>query len=152
MKDLIDNCSKNYLIIKDYPLEVPPESKFIELYKGFRQGLSSVPDNLIADEYSSFHKLHQECLKIYGHEPNSYFTIEGKSGSGTERHFDGCDVIHWQCHGQSEWTLESDGETEVVVLNAGDIIWFKRGVHHTVMNLTDKFSVIFMAMENKYGV
>lgn len=151
MKDLIDSCTDDYLIIRNLDIPVPPPSTFERLYASGKSGLASVPEELYKDPETPFYKLRELCLEVYG-EPNSYFTLEGNPGSGTERHMDGCDVIHWQAYGSAEWIIESPSKSETTILNQGDLIWFKRGVYHTVINQSRKFSVVFMAMENKYGV
>ena len=48
--------------------------------------------------------------------------------------------------GKSEWTFydnPTEGTETKFILNAGDVVWFKKGKNHSVQNLEDKFSIIF---------
>ena len=81
----------------------------------------------------------------------SLLLISGNTeGHGTARHSDQSNVLHWQCVGSSEWTFYDNPEIGVetkVMLNAGDIIWFKKDKDHSVKNLEDKYSIVFNEVE-----
>lgn len=89
-----------------------------------------------------------ECSNTYGVKTTPLL-IEGKAeGQGTKKHSDEADVIHWQCLGKSEWTMydnPTEGTETKFILNAGDVVWFKKHQDHSVQNLEDKFSIIFMS-------
>jgi hypothetical protein len=109
-------------------------------------------------ENKDVNDFYNECLSMYD-ETNTYYIISGEKGSETGRHSDDADVIHQQCMGKSEWTMyegliESHQERQniekkmtKIILNAGDVIWFKKHQEHSVQNLEDKFSIIFMSNE-----
>ena len=152
-KDVIKE--KNYVVFKNN-LESPDLSLFTDLYKNRTEVLDAYAKNYsnikIASggflENPSVKEFYSKCLEIYG-EPNTFYTFEGAKNSGSNTHSDSADVIHWQCHGKSEWTLYDDTSEPVkIILEPGDVIWFKKGQKHSTFNLEPKMSLIFMSNED----
>jgi hypothetical protein len=147
--------TNSYVVIKNYA--TPPDAllfnkayAFQENVKNLEDGkplgpMKTIPEYFFENE--SVNNFYNECLSIYG-EKTTMLLIEGKAwGSPTTRHSDEADVIHWQCSGSSEWTFydhpEKGFETKII-LSSGDVIWFKKHQDHSVQNLEDKVSIIFM--------
>jgi beta-galactosidase beta subunit len=152
-KDVVKE--KNYVVFKNN-LESPDLSLFADLYKNRVDVWDTLAKNYsnikIASgsflENSSVNKFYNKCLEIYG-EPNTFYTFEGAANTGSAVHSDSADVIHWQCHGKSEWTLYDDTSKPVkIILEPGDVIWFKQGQRHSTFNLEPKMSLIFMSNED----
>ena len=133
-----------------YELNKPYEKKehFIDSYGKNLGPMMSLPEYFFEDE--NVNNFYNECSDLYGVK-TTLLLIEGRAvGSPTSRHCDASDVIHWQCMGKSEWTFydnPTEGVETKIILNAGDIMWFKKDKDHSVVNLEDKFSIIFMASD-----
>ncbi len=87
-----------------------------------------------------------ECLDAYPESIDTYmlYMIKGYGFSGSPRHQDPTDVIHWQCVGSSNWIIEDDSESiHEIVLNPGDVLWFKKYAFHSVSNSDIKYGVVF---------
>ena len=152
-RDLIKE--KNYVVFKNN-LESPDLSLFVNLYKNKTDVYDTPARNYsnikIASgsflENSSVNQFYSKCLEVYG-EPNTFYTFEGAANTGSDTHTDSADVIHWQCYGKSEWTLYNGIEnSEKIILEPGDVIWFKQGQRHSTFNLEPKMSLIFMSNED----
>jgi hypothetical protein len=145
----------NFVIFRNYA--TPPDVSLF--YKAFGAKKELLADDgfdygpmRVMPEYFFYHKdvsdFYDECSEVFG-EKTTPLLIEGHSkGKGTDRHHDLADVIHWQCSGQSEWTFydnPTDGSETKIILNGGDIIWFKKNNDHSVENLKDKQSIIVMS-------
>jgi hypothetical protein len=152
-RDLIKE--KNYVVFKNN-LEPPDLSLFVNLYKNKTDVYDTPARNYsnikIASgsflENSSVNQFYSKCLEVYG-EPNTFYTFEGAANTGSDTHTDSADVIHWQCYGKSEWTLYNGIEnSEKIILEPGDVIWFKQGQRHSTFNLEPKMSLIFMSNED----
>ena len=115
--------------------------------------MNSVPSVFFENENVS--RFYNECTEIYK-DPNTFYAFSVPADT-TERHSDLADVIHWQCSGVSEWVMYEglvafdderkniEKKSETVRLNPGDVIWFKAGQEHMVINLEPKYSIIFMS-------
>ena len=159
-RDIFD--SKNYVVLRNYikPLDV-------SLFKNIYDNKMPVIDSHGYD-YSSMHpvprhffenesvvRFYDECVSIYK-DPNTFYAFSVPADT-TERHSDLADVIHWQCSGTSEWVMYEglvafgderkniEKKSETIKLHPGDVIWFKAGQEHMVVNLESKYSIIFMS-------
>lgn len=159
LSSLNDN---NYVVFRNY-MDKMDESLITNIFKSKQkiydqngnnlECIRLVPQSLMSND--NVNKFYSECFSIYG-DNNTFYVIEGVKSKeiATEKHHDLSDVIHWQCVGQSEWTIynglytESKDDFVKVILNAGDVIWFKEGLEHQVINKQDKFSIIFMSNKN----
>lgn len=145
----------NYVVFRNYATP-PSRSLFDKAYEKIDSVTNSddgkplgpmktVPEYFFEDENVS--NFYDECSELYNSK-TTLLLIEGKGlGSPTTRHSDLNDVIHWQCLGKSEWTFydnPTEGSETKVIMNAGDVIWFKKDKDHSVQNLEDKFAIIFM--------
>lgn len=146
---------KKYVVFKNN-FDSPDIKAFMDLYKN-KIDVYNTPARNYSNikivsgsflENPSVNKFYNNCLEIYG-EPNTFYTFEGASKTGTDIHTDSADVIHWQCYGKSEWTMHDgiDGPIKII-LEAGDAIWFKQGQRHSTFNLEPKMSLIFMSNED----
>jgi hypothetical protein len=147
--------SNGYILFRNYA--TPPEkSLFDKAYQETEDVTNSddgkplgpmkkVPEyffeNKMVDDF------YKECAGVYNVD-TTLLLIEGKGGgSPTTKHSDLADVIHWQCSGKSEWTFydnPKEGLETKLIMNAGDVMWFKKNQDHSVQNLEDKFGIIFM--------
>lgn len=145
----------NYVVFKNY-VKPPDVSLFNKAYETIEVVTNSddgkplgpmkaMPEYFFEDKNVS--NFYDECSSFYNSR-TTLLLIEGKGGgSPTTRHSDLNDVIHWQCLGKSEWTFydnPTEGSETKVIMNAGDVIWFKKDKDHSVQNLEDKFAIIFM--------
>jgi hypothetical protein len=138
------NPPEKYLFDKAYA-----EKKSVEHNDGYNYGpMAIMPENFF--ENKSVNDFYNECSDLYGVK-TSLLLISGNSkGQSTARHSDQSNVLHWQCVGSSEWTFYNNPEIGVetkVMLNAGDIIWFKKDNDHSVRNLENKYSIVFNEVE-----
>lgn len=147
--------ANGYVIFRNYA--TPPDaSLFNQVYKRRKNVTNSedgkslgsmkiVPEYFFEDNGVS--DFYNECLSIYG-KKTTMLLIQGKGlADPTTRHSDLADVIHWQCSGLSEWTFydhPAEGSETKIIMNSGDAIWFKKNQDHSVQNLEDKVSIIFM--------
>lgn len=157
--------ANNYVVIKNYAAQLESflfnkvyekNERVLDHFGGDYSSIKIVPKYFF--ENKDVDNFYNECLSIYDKE-NTYYIINGDKGSGTSRHSDMADVIHWQCVGQSEWTMYEgliedsqerqniEKESTKIILNPGDVIWFKKNQEHSVVNLENKFSIIFMSNE-----
>jgi hypothetical protein len=147
--------SNRYIIFRNYA--TPPDSALFKKAYELRSDVTNSQDgkplgsmkalpeyffeNKVVDDF------YKECSGVYNVD-TTLLLIEGKGkGSPTTRHSDLADVIHWQCSGKSEWTFydnPTEGSDTKIIMNAGDVMWFKKHQDHSVQNLEDKFSIIFM--------
>lgn len=145
----------NYVVFRNYATP-PLRSLFDKAYAKTESvnnsddgkplgSMKTIPEYFFENKNVS--NFYDECSSIYGVD-TTLLLIEGKGGgSPTTKHSDLADVIHWQCSGQSEWTFynrPTEGSETKVIMNSGDAIWFKKHQDHSVQNLTDKVSIIFM--------
>lgn len=147
--------SNRYIVFRNYATP-PDKSLFYKAYQ-LRESVTNSNDGKplgsmkTVPEYFFENKdvddFYKECSGVYNPD-TTLLLIEGKGGgSPTTRHSDLADVIHWQCSGKSEWTFydnPTEGSETKIIMNAGDIMWFKKHQDHSVQNLEDKFSIIFM--------
>lgn len=147
--------ANRYVIFRNYA--TPPDaSLFDKAYKEKENvtnsddgkplgSMKTIPEYFFKDK--NVDAFYNECSSIYDVK-TTLLLIEGKGGgSPTTKHSDLADVIHWQCSGKSEWTFydnPSEGTETKIIMNAGDAIWFKKHQDHSVQNLEDKVSIIFM--------
>jgi hypothetical protein len=144
-----------YLVFRNY--STPPiKSLFEKAYntnetvmdnEGFNFGpMRALPEYFFENE--NVNNFINECSSAYNVKTTPLL-IEGQyEGHGTKKHSDEADVIHWQCMGKSEWTMydnPTEGTETKFILNAGDVVWFKKHQDHSVQNLESKFSIIFMS-------
>ena len=146
---------KNYVVFKNN-FDSPDIRAFIDLYKNRSEVFDVYAKNysnikIVSNDFlenPSVKEFYNKCLEIYG-EPNTFYTFEGAVRSGSDTHSDSADVVHWQCHGKSEWTLyDETSEPVKIILEPGDVIWFKKGQRHSTFNLEPKMSLIFMSNED----
>ena len=147
--------SNKYLVFRNYGTP-PTRSLFEKAYgpqqkvmdsRGYDFGsMRMLPEYFFENENVS--NFINECSNTYGVKTTPLI-IEGQAeGQGTKKHSDEADVIHWQCMGKSEWTMydnPTEGTETKFILNAGDVVWFKKHQNHSVQNLESKFSIIFMS-------
>lgn len=147
----------NFVIFKNY-LNPPDKYLFDNVYRpkdeirhsdGHNYGSMAIMPEIFFKN-KSVNDFYNECSDLYGVK-TALLLISGNSkGHGTARHSDQSNVLHWQCVGKSEWTFYDNpvpnAETKVI-LNAGDIIWFKKDNDHSVRNLGDKYSIVFNEVE-----
>jgi hypothetical protein len=152
-RDLIKE--KKYVVFKNN-LESPDLNLFTDLYKNRADVWDTRAKNysnikIVSNDFlqnPSVKEFYGKCLEIYG-EPNTFYTFEGAANTGSDTHSDSADVIHWQCHGKSEWTLYNETSKPLkIILEPGDVIWFKQGQEHSTFNLEPKMSLIFMSNED----
>lgn len=89
-----------------------------------------------------------ECISAYPKIDYDYYTMLSSSyrnltpdDSGTPSHTDEADTLHWQCRGATEWIIGSSSDS--VILEPGDLIWFRANTWHKTSNLTEKCSLMF---------
>jgi hypothetical protein len=146
----------NFVVFKNY-FNPPEQELFDKVYEtkrsvkhndGYNYGaMAKMPKYFFKNE--NVKNFYKECSDLYGVETD-LLLIDGNPGQGTSRHSDQSNVLHWQCTGESEWTFYDNPEPGVetkVLLNAGDIIWFKKDNDHSVKNLKLKYSIIFNEVE-----
>jgi hypothetical protein len=148
--------TNNYVVFRNYATP-PARSLFDKAYEQKENVTNSddgkplgsmkvVPEYFFED--ANVDNFYNECSSLYGIK-TTLLLIEGVGGgSPTTKHSDENDVIHWQCMGKSEWTFYDNPTDSIqfetkIILNAGDVVWFKKGKNHSVQNLEDKFSIIF---------
>jgi tRNA G10 N-methylase Trm11 len=146
----------NFVIFKNY-LNPPEKNLFEKAYAekksvehddGYNYGPMAIMPKYFF-EVKSVNDFYNECSNLYGVE-TSLLLISGNADQGTNRHSDQSNVIHWQCAGKSEWTFYNNPEPNIetkIILNAGDVIWFKKDKDHSVKNLQFKYSIIFNEVE-----
>lgn len=155
-KEALEELESNrYIVFRNYA-DPPSMSLFDKAYQikenvtnsddGKPLGsMKTVPEYFFENE--SVNNFYKECSSVYDVQ-TTLLLIEGKGGgSPTTKHSDLADVIHWQCSGKSEWTFydhPTKGAETKIIMNAGDVIWFKKHQDHSVQNLEDKVSIIFM--------
>jgi hypothetical protein len=147
--------TNNYVVFRNYATP-PARSLFDKAYEQKENVTNSddgkplgsmkvVPEYFFED--ANVDNFYNECSSLYGVKTTLLLIEGGAGGSPTTRHSDLADVIHWQCGGKSEWTFYDksswDSKTKII-MNAGDVIWFKKNQDHSVQNLEDKVSIIFM--------
>jgi hypothetical protein len=149
--------SNNYVVFRNYA--TPPDvslfnrvyvlEKRIEDAEGFNFGPMRIMPKYFF-ETKSVNNFYNDCSELYGVK-TTLLLIEGDpEGTGTDRHSDQSNVVHWQCAGKSEWTFYDNPKPGIetkVMLNAGDVIWFKKDTDHSVKNLEYKYSIIFNEVE-----
>ena len=54
-------------------------------------------------------------------------------------HSDDCEVVFWQCLGQTQWTVDDS----VYTLSPGDCIYVPRGITHDVKSLSPRMGISF---------
>jgi hypothetical protein len=138
------NPPEKYLFDKAYA-----EKKSVEDNDGYDYGpMAKMPKYFF--ENKSVNNFYNECSDLYGVRTDLLLISGNSKKPGTARHSDQSNVLHWQCFGKSEWTFYDNPEIGVetkVMLNAGDIIWFKKDKDHSVRNLGYKYSIIFNEVE-----
>lgn len=72
-------------------------------------------------------------------DAHMYMGLTAKSES-IGKHHDDCEVIFWQCIGQTEWTV---GENDKYILCPGDCIYIPKGTMHEVKSLSPRMGVSF---------
>ena len=147
----------NFVIFKNY-LNPPDKHLFDKAYQPERQvrhsdghyygSMAIMPENFF--ENKSVNDFYNECSDLYGVKTTLLLISGDPKNKGTSRHSDQSNVLHWQCFGKSQWTFYDNPEIGVetkVMLNAGDIIWFKKDNDHSVRNIGYKYSIIFNEVE-----
>jgi hypothetical protein len=150
--------TNNYVVFRNYA--TPPDASLFDKAFSWRPDVNNsddgkslasmkkLPEYFLENENVS--NFINECSNTYGVK-TTHLIIEGRiDGEGTTKHSDESDVIHWQCMGKSEWTFYDNPTDSIqfetkIILNAGDVVWFKKGKDHSVENLQAKFSIIFMS-------
>jgi hypothetical protein len=155
-KEALESLNANkYIVFRNYA--TPPEASLFDKAYAKKENVTNSDDGKPLGsmktvpkyffENESVSNFYNECSSLYGVD-TTLLLIEGKGGgSPTTKHSDLADVIHWQCSGQAEWTFYDNpvkGSETKIIMNAGDAIWFKKNQDHSVQNLTDKVSIIFM--------
>jgi|694.fasta_scaffold00118_82 hypothetical protein len=144
-----------HIIFRNYA--TPPDiSLFYKAYKT-QEDVTNSEDGKplgsmkIAPQYffedKTVDNFYKECSSVYNVQTTLLLLEGAGGGSPTTRHSDEADVIHWQCMGKSEWTMYDNptkGSETKFILNAGDVVWFKKHQDHSVQNLENKVSIIFM--------
>lgn len=148
--------TNNYVVFRNY--NTPPGASLFDKAFSWREDVNNSDDGKslasmrMLPEYffenENVSNFINECSNFYGVKTTPLI-IEGQiDGEGTTKHSDESDVIHWQCMGKSEWTMYDNptkGSETKFILNAGDVVWFKKHQDHSVQNLQPKFSIIFMS-------
>lgn len=145
----------NYVVFRNYA--TPPDlSLFEKAYKKKYKVTNSedgkpLGNMKIMPEYffenEDVNNFYKECSNLYDVKTTLLLISGNGQASPTTRHSDNGDVIHWQCSGQSEWTFydtPKEGSETKIIMNSGDVVWFKKDKDHSVQNLTNKVSIIFM--------
>lgn len=146
-REILD--ADNFVLFRNYA--TPPDVSLF--YKAYTEpeyvtGSDLGPMKILPKyffENKNVSNFYDECSNLYGVNTTLLLISGVKSENITEKHSDESDVIHWQCIGQSEWTMYDNpkGSKTKFILNAGDIVLFKESQYHSVKNLQTKFSIIF---------
>ena len=85
-------------------------------------------------------------LKTLKNRNDINYTVEGHMYMGLTAmsesfgpHSDNCEVIFWQCIGQTQWTVNN----KVYILSPGDCIYVPLGVEHDVKSLSPRMGISF---------
>lgn len=135
----------DYAVIRNWHQPTPSIREFRELYDfGFEEGRVSIKERRYPESFKVFL---DEAIKAYPDVEYEFFLMECPTfrnldpDAGTYLHTDPTDTIHWQCRGVSEWFIGPDLES--IILEPGDLLWFKAQTQHRVENLTEKYALIF---------
>tara|TARA_B110000305_G_C19244443_1_gene541588 strand:- start:393 stop:887 length:495 start_codon:yes stop_codon:yes gene_type:complete len=60
-------------------------------------------------------------------------------GGNLGPHSDDCEVLFWQCIGQTQWSVNDS----IYVLNPGDCIYVPQGMQHDVKSLSPRMGISF---------
>ena len=87
-----------------------------------------------------------EHLKNLKNRINTQYPVEGHMYMGLTAmsesfgpHSDDCEVMFWQCIGQTQWTVNN----KVYVLSPGDCIYVPQGMEHDVKSLSPRMGISF---------
>lgn len=143
-----------YAVLKNWSQPTPQWDEFKQLC-GNEQGRVSIKNKNITNIMINFLN---ESIKAYPNIDYEFFLMQADSfrnlnpaESGTYVHTDPHDVLHWQCRGVTEWTIGKN--SELVLLEPGDLLWFRANTKHKTENLTEKYALIFNAgklIDDKY--
>lgn len=142
------NDNLEYVLIKNWFQPTPQWDDFKKICDPFK-GRESFENREIPDNMKFF--LNQ-CILAYPNIEYGFYTMQDDSFrnarptgeiSGTSFHTDPCDILHWQCRGATEWVIGKN--KDIFILEPGDLLWFKSETLHKTENLTEKYSLIFMA-------
>ena len=150
IKDFVEkniNDNLEYAVLKNWHQPTPEQQKFKEFYDVENQGgRISIKNKILYDEFKYFL---EESLLAYPNKEYDYFLMEARSfrnvnsNSGTDEHVDPHDILHWQCRGATYWFIGKNSEQ--IMLEPGDLIWFRANTKHRTENITEKYSLIFNA-------
>jgi len=133
--------------MRNWQQPTPKWEEFDELYRDEYEGRISIRGKAMSDTIRNFFI---DASKSYPGVEFEMFAMRAETfrnldpaNSGTYQHTDPHDVVHWQCRGASEWFMGEDQES--VLLEPGDLIWFKANTKHRIENLTEKYALIFNA-------
>jgi len=135
-----------YAVLKNWHQPTPSWDEFKNLHNEYtEQGRVSIKNRPYGEIFKYFL---DESIKAYPNVDYEFFLMQCSSfrnldpaNSGTYRHSDPTDTLHWQCRGVSEWFMGEDMES--IILEPGDLIWFSAHTKHKVENLTEKYALIF---------
>lgn len=108
----------------------------------------------IMSKNKAFHYFRSNLYEVWGDdlwdEPAFIMTELSGDGSGLRPHSDVCQQVHWNCVGQTLWTVTRfDGEDVKYVLNPGDVIFLADGMKHGVVSLTVPRAGIAYSIDQK---
>jgi len=72
-------------------------------------------------------------------DAHMYMGLTAKSES-IGKHHDDCEVIFWQCIGQTEWTVD---DNSTYILSPGDCLYIPKGMMHEVKSLSPRMGISF---------
>jgi hypothetical protein len=111
-------------------------------------------DSPIMSQNKAFNYFRSNLYEVWGEElwdePAFIMTEFTGDGSGLRVHNDPCQQIHWNCVGQTEWTVYRFDGTEIKhILNPGDVIFLPDGMKHGVITLSAPRAGIAYSIDQK---
>lgn len=125
-----------------------PEYEYKKIDKYLLSKTETTSGRILLNEYNipeSLNSFLLECLDAYPESIDTYrlYMLKGYASSGSPRHQDPTDVVQWQCVGSSNWIIEDENGPHEIILNPGDVLWFKEFTWHEVLNSGIKYAVTF---------
>jgi len=150
ISNIVEKCKKDnieYLLVRNWHQPTPFQVEFRELFDTEKSvGRTSIKNKILKNEFKFFL---DECLEAYPIIDYEYYLMESRTfrnmdkNSGTEFHVDESDVLHWQCRGATQWIIGKNKDS--FMLEPGDLLWFRANTEHSTENITEKYSLIFLA-------
>jgi mannose-6-phosphate isomerase-like protein (cupin superfamily) len=138
--------SLEYAVFSNWHQPTPSWADFDNLYdRSIEVGRISLEGRILTPEMQYFLDQSKDAYPdieydIYIMESLNYRNLD-PADSGTPKHSDPKDILHWQCRGATEWIIGKNDD--VVILEPGDLLWFQANTNHKTSNLTEKCSLIF---------